>query len=262
MRIWKNVLGVTLLEFLVAGAITVAIAVSATVGINTLLDHKKNENTKPKLAYEAFQILNEIEKNFDNRSSSLGNLLINERTYPFQFQVNGPVNGYPSLSFFINSPEGPRAICYSLAPLPSAINVGSSGVVGIFKHILDVNDSATVLENFSLGNDLVFNGNDVAKVANLVSELVVCFEVHLIRLANDGFSLEYLNKDAQIIKMYAGKWTLGASFPTDVTFIEIMVGLLPKSLHGSYFALASSADKKSFIAKNGIQLTRILPWNI
>jgi hypothetical protein len=262
MQIRKNILGLTLLEFLVAGAITVAIVTFATIGINTLLDYKKNENAKPKLAYEALQILNEIEKNFDNRSSSLGNLLINERAYPFQFRVNS--SGYPSLSFFIRSPEGSQAIGYRLAQLPSAIGGDSAGAIGLFKLILNAGDSETILEKFSPGGDLsaAFSDADMVKIANLVSDSTMLFEVHLIKFASDGFSLEYLNDGAQTIEMYAGKWTLGISYPTDVQFLEIAVGLLPKSLHEQYFALASMADKKSFIAKNGIQLARILPWHI
>jgi hypothetical protein len=262
MQIRKNILGLTLLEFLIAGAITVAVVTFTTVGINTLLDYKKNENAKPKLAYEAFQMLNEIEKNFDNRSSSLGNLLHGECSYPFQFQIDG--SGYPFLSFFIHSSEGPRAICYRLAPSPSTIGGDSAGAIGLFKIIHSVSDSETILENFSPGSDLsaAFSGADTVKIANLASDSMMLFEVRLINFASDGFSLEYLNGEAQAIEMYAGKWTLGTSNPTNVAFTEITVGLLPKSLHGQYFQMLSAADKKSFLTKNGIRMSRILPWYV
>jgi prepilin-type N-terminal cleavage/methylation domain-containing protein len=268
MGLKKNIRGFTLLEVLLASAIMVAMTTVAAVGIGTLLDYKKNENAKLKLAYEALQVLDEIERNGDNRSVSMGNLLVNEQAYPFQFQPlqireDGSIGGYPFLGFFVRFPEGPRAMGYGLGPLPAAINDGASAAIGLFRFILGADDSRVALENFSPGSDLgaAFPAGDRVKLANLVSDTLVFFEVHLIKLAADGFSLEYLNGDGQPIEMYAGEWTLGTSHPTDIAFTEIAVGLLPKSLHGQYFALTSAA-KKFFLAKNGIQLSRMLPWRI
>jgi hypothetical protein len=264
MRFKSDTHGFTVLEILIASAIMVAVVGFAAIGINTLLDYKKGEHAKSKLAYGALQILDEIEKNWENRSISLGNLLINEPAYPLQFRVDGPVSGYPSLSFFIHFAEGPRAICYSLAPLPAAMGGDLSGAVGLFRLILDVADSKAALENFSSDGDLsaAFSVTEMGKIANLVSDSAVFFEVHLIKLADDGFSLEYLNKDAQWIGVYGGKWTLGASHPADIAFLEVTVGVLPKSFHGAYFELSSAAERETFLAKNGIRLSRILPWRI
>jgi type II secretory pathway pseudopilin PulG len=258
-----NIGGFTLLEILVASAIMVAVTTFAAVGINTLLDYKRSEGAKSKLAYGALQVLDEVEKNWENKSTSLGNLLINERAYPFQFQLDGPASGYPSLSFFVNFPDGPRAICYGLAPLPAAISGGSSEAVGLFKLILDADSSGAVVDNFSPEKDLyaAFSPTDMAKIANLVSDLAVFFEVHLAKFADDGLTLEYLNHDAQAIKMYAGKWTLGGSFPTDIVFVEITVGVLVKSQQGEYFSLGGD-ERRKFLEKNGIKLSRLLPWRI
>ncbi|MDR1434918.1 MAG: type II secretion system GspH family protein [Puniceicoccales bacterium] len=260
-------MGFTLLEILIASVIMAAITTFAAVGINTLLDCKKTENEKPKLAFEAFQLLNEIEKNLENKCTSLGNLLIHENAYPFQFSPSGPGHdfensAYPSLSFFIHSPEGPRAICYGLAPLPALISKNSPAALGLFKFTLDTASSVTILENFSSEDDLYtpFPTENMGKLANLLSDSTVLFEMHLVKLAPDGMALDYLNTDARAIKMYAGKWTLeGAIKFEDVLFTEITLGLLPKSLHGQYF---SSVDRKSFLKKNGFQLSRLLPWYI
>ncbi|MDR0590816.1 MAG: hypothetical protein LBG09_03140 [Puniceicoccales bacterium] len=264
MRFKKDTHGFTVLEILIASAIMVMVVGFAAIGIDTLLDYKKGEHAKAKLVYGALQVLDEIEKNWENRSISLGNLLINEPAYPLQFRLNSPIGGYPSLSFFVNSAEGPRAICYSLAPLPPAVGGDLRDAVGLFRLILDVGDSKAALENFSSEGDLsiAFPGVEVGKVANLVSDSAVFFGVHLIKLAADGFALEYLNKDAQGIGVYGGEWALGGFHPTDIAFLEVAVGLLPKFLHGVYFGLSSVVEKETFLAKNGIRLSRILPWRI
>ncbi|MDR1303182.1 MAG: hypothetical protein LBJ81_01015 [Puniceicoccales bacterium] len=264
MRFKEGTRGFTVLEILIASAIMVAVVGFAAIGINTLLDYKNGEHGRSKLAYGALQILDEIEENWENRSVSLGNLLINEPAYPLQFRVDSPVSGYPSLSFFINSAEGPRAICYSLAPLPTALGGDFSGAAGLFRLILDGDESKAALENFSSDGDLsaAFPAAEVGRIANLLSDSAVFFEVHLIKLAADGFSLEYLNGDAQAIEVHGGKWSLGASHPTDIAFLEVAVGVLPKSFHGTYFGLSSVAEKGIFLTKNGIRLARLLPWHI
>ncbi|MDR3317727.1 MAG: hypothetical protein LBS71_02900 [Puniceicoccales bacterium] len=260
MHIRKNSFGFTLLEILMASAITVAVVVLAAVGLNTLLDHKKTENAESKLAFEAFQILEEIEKNLENKSVALGNLLINENNHPFQFRVNGPVTGYPSLNFFVYFAQGPRALCYSLAPLPSIINDDSTVMTGLFKLLLNTNASAAITQDFSSVESFANIGN----IANMMSDSVVSFEVHLIKLDADGVSLEYLNEDAKEIKMYGGQWTVGEEEAQhqDVKFIEIEVGLLPRSLHATYFQITSDADRIGFLNRNGFRLSRIMPWRI
>ncbi|MDR1907067.1 MAG: prepilin-type N-terminal cleavage/methylation domain-containing protein [Puniceicoccales bacterium] len=268
MRVWKNVSGFTLLEFLVASALTVLIATAAILGVNAVLDYKKNETMKPKLIWEANSVLDGIEKDFDNKCTSLGNLLCREQSYPFQyFPTQGPIANYPSLLFFVNAADGPQLLCYSLGRLPSAIGGDNTATspCGLFKLIKDVNASAALWQNFESIADLhtEFNGGDVAKLAHLISESVVLFEVHLVKFQADGISLDYLNTDAQLIKINTGQGVLNANNINlkDLAFTEITVGVLSKSQHKEYFSLTGD-QRKTFLAKNGAKLSRLLPWRI
>jgi hypothetical protein len=260
MRFGKNIGGFTVLEVMIAAAITVTIATFSLVGINTLLHYKKCENAKPKLTFEAYQMLDEIERDLENKSVSLGNLLINENAYPFQFQTNKPVNGYPSLSFFIQSPEGPRAVIYSLAPLPSPVSGGMASAVGLFRFMLNIAASKAINPEDNL--DEAFSADGIVNLSNLLSENVVCFEVHLVRLGDDGLTLNYSHTGLQASRMYNGEWTVGSDHPGNIAFTEITFGLLERSQHGEYFALGSEADRRTFLAKNGVRLSRLFPWRI
>ncbi|MDR1366569.1 MAG: hypothetical protein LBJ13_01520 [Puniceicoccales bacterium] len=271
MRVHKSNSGFTILEFLVASGLTVTIATAAILGVNAILDYKKNETTKPKLILEAYNILNEIEKNFDNRCVSMGNLLLREQCYPFQyFPTGGPVTNYPSLVFFVNSADGPQLLCYSMGRLPSVLggDVTTTSPCGLFKSIKDATSCATIWQAFETVVDLYteFIGDDgdkVAKLANLISEVVVLFEIHLVRFESDGISLKYLNTDAQLIKINMGLGTLGEDNidPKDLAFMEITIGTLLKSQHKKYFSLGAD-ERRAFLEKNGERLSRLLPWRI
>jgi hypothetical protein len=213
--------------------------------------------------------LDGIEKDRDNKCLSLGNLLCREQVYPLQYSpARGPVAGCPALMFFVNSEEGPKLICYSLGPLPSVMSGGDSSAMapcGLFKLTKDADSSATIWRNFETVADLSaeFNSRDLAKLANLVSECIVLLEVHLVKFNDDGFSLNYLNSDAQEIKINAEKSQIGVTSITlkDLAFVEITVGALLKSQHREYFSLANDL-RKEFLEKNGIRLSRLLPWRI
>jgi hypothetical protein len=267
MRNWKSILGFTLLEFLVAGGLTVAIATAAIVGVNAILDHKRNETVKPKLILEASGILEMIERDFDSKCTSLGNLLCRERSYPLQyFPEQGPIANYPSLMFFINSADGPQLLCYTLGRLPSAIggDATATSPCGLFKSVKDATSSATIWQNESVIDlHTTFIGSDVANLAHLVSESVVLFEAHLVKFQSDGISLNYLNTDAQLIKINGGQGVLGGTDiePKDLAFMEITVGVLAQSQHKEYFSLANNL-RKAFLEKNGVRLSRLLPWRI
>jgi hypothetical protein len=267
MRNWKSVLGFTLLEFLVAGGLMVAITTAAIIGVNAILDHKRNETVKPKLILEASGVLEAIEKDFDNKCTSLGNLLCREWSYPLQyFPTEGPVVDYPSLIFFIDSADGPQLLCYTLGRLPSVI--GGDGTAtspcGLFKSVKDATSSATIWQSGSV-TDLhsAFTGSDVANLVHLISESVVLFEVHLVKFQADGITLTYLNTDAQIIKINGGRGVLGVADVElkDLAFMEITVGLLAQSQHKEYFSLAND-QRKTFLEKNGVKLSRLLPWRM
>lgn len=267
MRNWKSILGFTLLEFLVAGGLTVAIATAAIVGVNAVLDHKRNETVKPKLILEASDVLELIERDFGNKCTSLGNLLCRERSYPLQyFPTQGPVVNYPSLMFFINSAEGPQLLCYTLGRLPSVIggDATATSPCGLFKSIKDATSSATIWQNESIIDlHTAFTGSDVANLAHLISESVVLLEVHLVKLQSDGISLNYLNTDAQVIKINGGQSVLGVTDIElkDLAFVEITIGVLAQSQHKEYFSLANNL-RKAFLEKNGVRLSRLLPWRM
>jgi hypothetical protein len=268
MRIEKNILGFTLLEFLIAGGLTVAVATAAIVGINTILDYKRGETVKPKLILEASSVLEMIERDFDSRCVSLGNLLFREQSYPFQyFPTQGPVANYPSLMFFINSADGPQLLCYSLGRLPSSIggDATATSPCGLFKATKDAGSSSAIWENFESAIDLhtQFNGSDVPNLAGLISESVVLFEVHLVKIQTDGTSLDYLNTDARIIKINGGQCTLDVANIAlkGLAFVEITVGVLAKSQHKEYFSL-EVGKRKTFLEQNGVRLSRLLPWRI
>lgn len=267
MRNWKSILGFTLLEFLVAGGLTVAIATAAIVGVNAILDHKGNETVKPKLILEASGILELIERDCDNKCTSLGNLLCREQSYPFQyFPIQGPVANYPSLMFFIDSADGPQLLCYTLGRLPSVIG-GDNTVTspcGLFKSVKDATSSATIWQNESaIDLHTAFTGSDVANLAHLISESIVLFEVHLVEFQSDGISLNYLNTDAQIIEINGGRGVLGTADVElkDLAFVEITVGALAQSQHKEYFSLTND-QRKAFLEKNGVRLSRLLPWRM
>ncbi|MDR0580508.1 MAG: hypothetical protein LBG04_00100 [Holosporaceae bacterium] len=264
----KNNSGFTILEFLIASGLTAAIATAAILGVNAILDHKKNEMAKPKFIAEAYDMLNEIERNFDNRCASLGNLLCREQSYPFQyFPTEGPISNYPSLIFFINSADGPQLLCYSMGPLPSVLggNATTTSPSGLFKITINAASSVTIWQNFEPTANLHtnFTGNGVATLANLISESVVLFEVHLVKFQSDGISLDYLNTNGQLIKINGGSGTLGFGNinPKDLAFVEFTVGTLPKSQHKEYFSLAADG-RRTFLEKNGTKLSRLLPWRI
>jgi hypothetical protein len=258
----------TILEFLIASGLTVAITAAAILGTNAFLDYKKNETTKPKLILEAYDILNGIEKNLENKCVSMGNLLRREQSYPLQYLTNGPIANYPSLIFFINSSAGPQLLCYSMGHLPLVFggDATNTSPCGLFKLIRDATSSATIWQNSEsmVGNQsMVDNGDDVAKSANLISEAVVLFEVRLVKFQSDGISLEYFNTDVQPIKINMGSGTLGATDINlkDLAFMEITIGTLSKSQHKKYFSLDTN-NRRIFLEKNGTKLSRLLPWHI
>jgi hypothetical protein len=268
MRNWKSVSGFTLLEFLVAGGLTVAIVTAAIMGVNAILDHKRNETVRPKLILEVNGVFEMIERDFGNKCVSLGNLLCREQSYPFQyFPTQGPVVNYPSLMFFIDSADGPQLLCYTLGPLPAVI--GGEGTItsscGLFKSVKDATSSATIWQNFESAIDLytAFTGS-VTNLAHLISESVVLFEVHLVKFSSDGISLNYLNTDAQIIKINGGQGVLGAANVElkDLAFVEVTIGILAQSQHEEYFALTNDNQRMIFLEKNGTRLSRLLPWRI
>ncbi|MDR1591193.1 MAG: hypothetical protein LBR92_04355 [Puniceicoccales bacterium] len=266
MRFGKDILGFTLLEFLVVGGLTVAVTTAAIVGVNAVLDYKKNETVKPKLLLEAGNILEMIERDFDNKCTSLGNLFCREQSYSFQyFPTQGPIAHYPSLSLFIHSADGPQLLCYALGPLPETI--GGDGTVtspcGLFRAIKDAESSAPIWQDFESDISLYAQFANVANLACLVSESVILFEVHLVKIQADGTSLDYLNTSAQIVQINGGQCTLDLTNVSlkDLAFVEITVGVLAKSQHKEYFSLAADR-RKIFLEQNGIRLSRLLPWRI
>jgi hypothetical protein len=162
----------------------------------------------------------------------------------------------------MTSTEGPKIMGYHLAPLPVVVRATAINATGLFRISLDADESKAVLENFQPNSDLsdAFPSGEISKLPHLVSESVVLFEIHLVKLAADGISLEYLNTDAQVIKLYGGKWTLGVNHPQDIMFLEVTLGLLPKSSHDIYHNTASIPDKKAILNKSGIRLSRLVPW--
>jgi hypothetical protein len=269
--VYKSNSGFTILEFLIASGLTVTIATAAILGVNAILDYKKNETTKPKLVLEAYNVLNEIERNFDNKCVSMGNLLHREQCYPFQYFPNGgPITNYPSLIFFINSADGPQLLCYSMGHLPSVLggDATNTSPCGLFKSIKGAASCVAIWQTFESVADLCTefiedNGDRIAKLANLISEVVVLFEIHLVKFQSNGISLEYLNTDAQLIKINMGLGTLGATNIDlkDLAFMEITVGTLLKSQHREYFSLGADG-RRAFLEKNGVRLSRLLPWRI
>ncbi|MDR2807087.1 MAG: prepilin-type N-terminal cleavage/methylation domain-containing protein [Puniceicoccales bacterium] len=271
----KNNSGFTLLEILLASAITVTLTTFAVIGTTVLLDYKIHESVRSKLAFEALQLLNEIEKDWENKYVALGNLLIDEPSTPLQFQREDPRTHYPSLTFFIHTSEGPKVIYYgigSLTSLPLAIRKDATHAVGLFRFILERDVSSDILAPFlsfdatsslSLLNLMEMHITQNIRLANLRSPNVVFLELCLIKKQTENpWLLEYLNVDAQDIEIKHGQWTLGTTYPKDIAFVEVSIGVLEKALHHTYFALPSMSDRKSFLARNGFRLSRLLRWRI
>ena len=131
----------TLIELLVASSLTALLALGLVSGVNSVLDHKQLETSKPNLAMECFQVMNLLERDMEQKTTSIGNLFLRDQAYTFEYNTIAPVTNHPSLSFFRDSKEGPIALCYSVGTLPEAIQNGANNACGLFRATKSESDS-------------------------------------------------------------------------------------------------------------------------
>lgn len=266
--------GFSLIEILVACSLTVLIATSITMGVNSIISCRERVLSKEQQASQAFVLIDNIENSIDKKCPSLGNWLINELSYPFQYKENFPQKGDSSLAFFVRTDDGPCLVAFICSHLPTTLGgiSDSDSPRGLFQIRKSISESSTIFSNFSSSSDLLsnFSATDCS-LFNLLSDEVVSLRIKLITspvkhdnsLGNSD-RLKYIELADPSFLIYSGKIYSGTS--TDsvefLEFLDISVNVLGKDLHEQYFNLTLDSEKKNFLTKRGYTLSRIIPWRI
>ena len=252
--------GFTLVELIIASSLTALLVLGLVSGVNSVLDHKQLEISKQNLAMECFQILNLMERDIENKTTSMGNLFYRDQAYTFEYNTSAPIENHPSLSFFRFSEEGPVALCYSVGSLPNAIQNNEKNACGLFRA------TKTEADSYELWNaeahNLSKNFSEICTIDNIISESIVHFEIHLVKLKQNDVTLEYLNTSAENVTIFKGKGTCGSNNFSlkQLSFIEVTLWAVSKSQQAEYWAISDVADRQTFVQKKGIKLSRMIPF--
>lgn len=259
----------TLLELLIASSLTVLIVIFTSTAVQSILERQKQTNEKPRLAFEAYVVLDQIEKVLQNKCFSLGNLLYQEACYPLEYRCADGVLSYgPSLSFFVHTSQGPVAAIYALGPLPEVLNSEKRVNYGLYSMQLSLEESRKVIDDFSLNYHLytAFPEDKIIRLSHLLLENVVLFKIQGLRYRGGEFqALEIdengVSKDVGMLvfqgKILLSDGTILSAHQLDG--LRITIGALSKREQEKFFALPET-DREAFLEKKGILLSRIIPW--
>ena len=254
----------TLIELLIASSLTALVMFALIAGLNAFMNHRQLETSKPSLAIECYQVLNMMENDLTQKCTSLGNLVRRGHAYAFEYTVSASIGDHPSLSFFKNSKKGPLALCYGTRALPNAIQNQEKNAYGLFRVLKSENDSYLLWSNEVEEISAEFTDDELCLLKNLISESIVHFEIHLAKFSSDRLTLDYLNTDAQDIRIFQGKGLLNKDVfeLRQLAFLEITLWAVGKSQQNEYWERQSDDEKSEYVQKQGIKMSRLVPWYI
>ena len=277
--------GFSLIEILVAAGLTVIISIALYAGVNSLTSSRKDALTRERLAILTYDVLDDIEKKLEEKSTSLGNLFIKDISYPFTYKKNYPNNGDESIAFCITINNKPCLVAYICTQIPEIIseNYHSDNVRGLYFLQKTEVETETILSNFTKNSNLLENfSTSDCTISTLIAEEIIGINITLAeiplkyenRIAVDDenyqtkcedLMLKYIDlEDSDEFLIYSGKIISNSTEIScyNLQLLDVRVQSLDKILHEKYFTLTSEAEKKNYIQKYGFQMSRLIPWYI
>ncbi|MDE6575808.1 MAG: hypothetical protein K2L24_00145 [Opitutales bacterium] len=249
----------TIVELLIASVSSALLLIFMMFAVQKILDQKQRENFKCDLLEECYQILNLLACDWEQKTISVGNFLLRESSYPVIY-----TRSKPQLMFFRDTPKGPQLVCYAVGTLPKNQNIGLAGEV-FFQAVKSVEESKEIFkataESSEVEEENYFSDDEIFTFSNLISENVVDLTVIPMEFDPDDqkwipFTIKSFTVDR------GGIWSEGQEISNtrNLGFAEVTVVALANAQQSEYKKCLNDESRRDFLHKNGVRLTRVIPW--
>ncbi|UPA28396.1 MAG: hypothetical protein LW808_003815 [Verrucomicrobiota bacterium] len=249
----------TIVELLISSASSALLLIFMMFAVQKILDQKQRENFKCDLLEECYQILNLLERDWEQKTISVGNFLLREPSYPVIY-----TRSKPKLMFFRDTPEGPQLVCYAIGTLPKNQNIGLSGE-GLLQATKSVEESKVIFrdtsERIEVGEENYFSDDEIFTFSNLISENIVDLTVIPMEFDPDDQKwIPLTTKSFTVDRGVIGSEGQEISNTRNLGLSEVTVIALANAQQAEYKKCSNDDARRDFLRKNGVRMTRVMPW--